>query len=115
MYSMQFFLKGLQATRKHKARFGQANAKCNYRAPNGLHLGRWQYDVKKRYQSGRLSPEQIDLLRELGFTFNIREHGGRIGLDKFIDYVKRHHSPDVPPGYRTASGYRLGLWQRYIR
>src|SRR5213592_4781292 len=115
MYSMEFFLKGLRATQKHKARFGRANAKFEYRAPNGLHLGRWQYDIKKHYHSGRLSREQIDLLRKVGFTFKIREQRARRGFDEFIDYIKRHHSPDVPSDYQTPDGYRLGQWQQNTR
>jgi hypothetical protein len=32
MYPMELFVKGLQVTRRYKARFGQANAKFEYKA-----------------------------------------------------------------------------------
>src|SRR5438034_5146902 len=115
MYPMQFFLNGLQATRRHKARFGRANAKFEYRAPNGLHLGRWQYEIKKCYHSGRLSREQISLLQELGFNFRIRVTRGRQWIDDFIEYKRRHRSTDIPSDYRTREGYRLGVWQQNTR
>ena len=117
MYSVELFIKALQATRKHKAPSGHANAKFEYRASNGMRLGRWQYRIRKRHQSGGLSPEQISLLQELGFNFDPAEKTKKLrrGLDEFIAYRQRSHSPNIPRDYRTPTGYRLGLWQQNTR
>ena len=63
------FEKGFQETLVYKNSTGNPNAPDGYRTPEGYKLGNWQNHQKQFYRKGKLSPDRIKRLEEIGFKW----------------------------------------------
>ncbi|HHT9144666.1 MAG: helicase associated domain-containing protein [Candidatus Brocadiaceae bacterium] len=59
------FEKGLMETLKYKEQFGDPNA------PDSCKLGKWQGKKRQAYKKGKLSPERIKRLEDIGFKWQL--------------------------------------------
>ena len=109
------FEKGFQETLLHKGNTGNSNVPQHYQTPEGYLLGSWQTTQRGNYNKGKLSPERIRRLEEIGFEWERLEEKFEKGFQETLLYKKRTGNPNVLKSYRTAEGFRLGEWQRFLR
>ncbi len=109
------FEKGFQETLLYKERTGNPNAPKYYRTPEGFKLGIWQRTKRVKYRKGELSPDRIERLEEIGFTWEIWEEQFEKGFQETLLYKESTGNPNAPAQYKTAEGYQLGSWQSVLR
>ena len=76
----------------------------------GFKLGAWLSNQRTRYKSGKLSEEQIELLENIGMTWNVNEAKWQEGYSYALEYFKKNKNLYIPQDYLTGDGYRLGSW-----
>ena len=115
------FEKGFNETLKYKELFGDANAPISYKTHEGYALGKWQSHLRDKYKKGKLSPERIKRLEDIGFRLgNIQiklpsDESFERGFTETKKYKEQHGNANVPHSYKTSQGYKLGQWQAYQR
>jgi superfamily II DNA or RNA helicase len=102
-------------TLKYKDDFGDANVPYSYKTSEGFSLGGWQANQRVHYRKGKLSPDKIKRLEEIGFSWERLEEKFEKGFQETLLYKKNTGNPNVPDGYKTHEGYWLGGWQSYQR
>ena len=113
------FEKGFQETLKFKKTRGYPNASHRYITPEGFRLAQWQAHQRNNFIAGKLSPERIQRLEDIGFKWVLLDLDEKFekGFQATLDYKAATGDPNAPQGYKTQEGYRLGSWQgtqRYI-
>jgi hypothetical protein len=110
------FERGLVETRRYKKAFHKANAPVAYRTPEEFRLGGWQVSRKREYRENKLSQEQIKSLKNLGFNFDIRPLKTlQKGYEETLKVKERTGNPNVVRLYKTKDGFKLGIWQAFVR
>ena len=101
---------------------GDLDVPKRYVTAEGLPLGSWlatQRKVKRGLCNGRLTQEQIERLDSIGMIWENRlELRWERGFAQAEAYYGAHGNLDVPAGYETEQGFRLGDWivkQRQMR
>ena len=87
-----------------------------YVAESGLKLGTWISYQKDAYQKGLLSPEQIYRMEQIGMNWGERNY--RRWMEQYHAaerYYWEHGNLDVPAGYVTEDGIKLGKWMTTLR
>ena len=64
------FEKGFQETLRYKESTGNPNAPIDYKTAEGYRLGTWQRSQRRNLQKGKLSPDRIKRLEEIGFIWD---------------------------------------------
>jgi len=109
------FEKGFQKTLLYKERTGNANAQASCKTEEGYPLGTWQSSQRYKYKKGKLSPEKIKRLEEIGFKWKIQaeqyEEQFEKGFQETLKYKNSTGNPNAPRKYKTVEGYQLGTWQ----
>ena len=108
------FEKGFQETLIYKESRGNPNAPDDYITAEGYSLGTWQRTRRGFYKKGKLSPDRIKQLEEIGFSWSIFEEQFEKGLQETLIYKESTGNPNAPDDYKTAEGYTLGHWQRSL-
>jgi predicted chitinase len=109
------FEEGFQETLLYKESTGNSNAPASYKTSEGYLLGSWQGNQKYNYRKGKLSPERIERLENIGFTWEIREEQYEKGFQETLLYKEKTGNPNAPASYKTHEGFRLGSWQASLR
>ena len=65
------FEKGFRETVLYKKSMGNPNAPHGYKTPEGYRLGPWQNHQRWFYKNGKLSPDRIKRLEEIGFKWRM--------------------------------------------
>lgn len=81
-------------------------------------LGRWCFFTKRLYQQGKLLPERIKLLEDMGFTWENFDYYWEEGYGHAKAYFKEHGNISCKTNYVCDDGYKLGSWinrQRKVR
>lgn len=85
-----------------------------------LPLGEWISYQRKRYKKNKMKAEEISKLEELGINWQIRKFRS---WDEYYEQARCYYSKygdlEVPSGYITENGIKLGVWiiiqrERYI-
>ncbi|MBI4745015.1 MAG: helicase associated domain-containing protein [Deltaproteobacteria bacterium] len=66
------FEDGITETLKYKQEFGTPNAPLRYQTVAGFKLGIWQSHKKQAFKKGKLSPDKVKRLEDMGFKWNCR-------------------------------------------
>jgi helicase associated protein len=66
------FERGFQETVLYKKSMGNPNGHFGYKTPEGYPLGSWQSHQREFYKNGKLSPDRIKRLEEIGFKWRLR-------------------------------------------
>ena len=85
----------------------------NYVDENGLRVGRWLTNQRRKYRADKLDPGQERLLRGVGIDF--QDYTEKLWAEGYHQAVKYHGThPDmmVQVAYRTEDGFALGEWLR---
>jgi len=99
---------------------GNPNAPLLHKTPENYLLGSWQNHQRQFYKKGKLSPDRIKRLNEIGFIWMIvNVKPNRLGWDFWYklttEYKNEFGNPNAKVSYKTAEGYRLGSWQSHQR
>ena len=100
-----------ELTIRYMNEFGDASAPRSYKTSEGFRLGSWQSHQRKNYKKRKLSPDRIERLEKIGFTWEKLEEQFEKGLQETLLYKEKTGNPNVPQSYKTVEGYRLGSWQ----
>ncbi|MBU4582086.1 MAG: helicase associated domain-containing protein, partial [Proteobacteria bacterium] len=112
----ELFEKGFQETLLYKQSTGNPNAPRGYKTDEGFRLGIWQKIQRGNYKRGKLSPDRIKRLEEIGFTWREKiEELFEKGFQGTLFYKESTGNPNVPNKYKTAEGFGLGSWQNNQR
>ena len=86
----------------------------SYIGENGKALRNWIYLQRKRRGESKLSDSQIEKLTAIGMIWekqsDIWEEKWEENYALLANYVKNNGTANVPVGYVTPSGIRLGKW-----
>ena len=107
----ELFEKGFQETIVYKERTGDPNATFEFKTPDGYKLGTWQDSQRSRYNKSKLSPDRIQRLEEIGFTWGLLDEKFEKGFQATLDYKEATGDPNASYKYKTKEGYRLRVWQ----
>jgi hypothetical protein len=110
------FEKGFKETLIYNKSTGNPNAPRNYMTPERYRIGRWQEVQKRSYNTGKLSPDRIKRLEEIGFKWKVMENKPhRLGWDRWYElnmkYKDEFGVANAANNYMTPERYRLGRWQ----
>ena len=94
--------------KEYVGEYGTLHIRDEYRSKNGVDLNRWIMRQRAVYRSGKLSPERIQLLEEIGVTWT-RPDIWNERFELAMDYYRRHHSLDIP-GDVTVGGLKFKWW-----
>jgi len=111
----ELFEEGFQETLLYKERAGNPNASQGYKTTEGYSLGTWQSSQRLKYKKGKLSPDKIERLEKIGFTWEILEEQFEEGFQGTLLYKERTGNPNASQGYKTDEGFPLGTWQNHQR
>ena len=107
----EYFESGLRETLLYKEKTGNPNATKHYKTAKGFPLGAWQSNQRTRYKAGKISPERIKQLEDIGFKWDKFEEYFEKGFQETVLYKKSTGNPNVLKSYETAEGFLLGYWQ----
>lgn len=110
-----------QALLTYYREHGNANVPKTYRTDDGVALGVWLYNTKRKHrtsggaslnsnQKERLALLGVDLSYEFSFEKQWTE-----GLTHAERYYREHGDLLVPRGYKTKDGFALGNWITRLR
>lgn len=115
------FEKNYHAAVEYHREHGDLNVPLYYVAPDGIRLGAWLASLRtaqnnKTSKRAPLTEAQIALLDELGFSLrNKHDLNWEKSYAAACDYKKKYGDLNIPVGYVTEDGCRLGRWIRRQR
>ncbi|MCD7885009.1 MAG: Helicase associated domain protein [Lachnospiraceae bacterium] len=107
------------AAKRYREKHGDLNAPAMYVDEEGVALGAWLSDIRALKNAGGhqtfLTPERIQKLDELGMTWDMLDYFWERNYAAAANYYREHRDLNVPAGYVTEEGIRLGTWIYRIR
>ena len=91
----------------YKNEFGNCNVPRKYRTRDGINLGHW---VGNQRRKSYMPIIQKKLLDELGFVWDVLESQWMYGLNKLIEYKKKYGNMDISRQYLDEDNFNLGNW-----
>ncbi|GAA4263431.1 DEAD/DEAH box helicase [Dactylosporangium darangshiense] len=102
--------------RRFRQQYGHLNVPWRYKTPDGYGLGEWVRIQRQR--SVKLTAKQCDALTAIGMNWGAsatREQLWTRGYTAAASYARERGHLNVPRGYVTPSGFKLGEWISNIR
>ena len=91
--------------------YGHARVPMAYVTPTGFSLGSWVGTARRKHSKGQLSVDRVRSLETIsGWSWGILDDAWEEGFRILEEYVADGGDPNVPYGYTTQDGYRLGSW-----
>jgi superfamily II DNA or RNA helicase len=107
------FSTNLAALTTYVAREGNARAPKTHCEGN-IALGRWLSTQRSAHIQGKINPERVALLDELGMSWDQKEDDFQVNLAALTTYVAREGNARVPRSHREG-GISLGKWLKTRR
>ncbi|MCD7956325.1 MAG: Helicase associated domain protein [Lachnospiraceae bacterium] len=102
------------AARRYREKYGDLNVPAKYVDGEGVALGGWLSDLRAWKSAGGrqmcLSADRIQKLNDLGMVWDVLDYYWERNYAAAYNYYREHRNLDVPPGYVTEDGIRLGTW-----
>lgn len=94
---------------------GNLDVPLNYVTADGIRLGLWLNNIRNAYKgvnpAYRLTEEQIFALNGIGMLWDRKnDRLWEKGYHAAVEYRREYGDLNVPAGYKTMDGYRLGAW-----
>lgn len=104
------FENGLRHAKEYAAEKGNLLVSRGYVCEDGFPLGEWIRSVRGRYSAGRLSPERVRKLEQIGMAWRAGEERFFGVLEDCRNYYAAHGDLRVPEDYVGSSGVKLSYW-----
>jgi ankyrin repeat protein len=89
----------------YQAQHGSADVPNQW--PEDPKLAAWVSNQRQKYKKNELTPQQIEMLELLGFSWSLRERGTWDDrLAELVEFKRRHGHFDVPTNYPAAPKLR---------
>ena len=82
----------------------------DYQTKSEEKLGKWIGNTRQAYKNGKLSPDKIKKLEDIGMVWNVQEYKRNRMYKLAEEYYNEHGDLLVPFDYKTKSGEKLGKW-----
>lgn len=109
----------LAAAESYHAQYGDLDVPAQYTSETGVALGQWIRNIRQQRASGsrcgELTPARIARLDGLGMvwdTFSFRWERNFLACSR---YYLEHGDLDIPSGYVSPEGLRIGAWLARLR
>ena len=90
---------------------GNLMVPVGYKEKDGLWLGEWVRQQRKKYKKGRLTPEQVQKLENIGIQWVIYQRPSWNHWYQMLqNYFYTYGNIEISSSYRTPDGYALGMW-----
>ncbi|MFJ2110574.1 Helicase associated domain protein [Streptomyces sp. NPDC087850] len=98
----------LAAFTVYRSEQGHLDIPAKYETPGGQKLGKALAGLRHKYRTGKLTPDRIKALEELGVVWSPRDAGWTEFLAACDRYIERNGDLRVPVSHVTPDGYTLG-------
>lgn len=109
----------LQSAKQYFAEYKDLNVPCGYKTEEGLELAAWisriRFYRKNDVQKAYLTPERIAELDKLGMIWSVPDHLWEENYAAAKIFYQEHGHLNVPTGYCSADGLKIGTWIRRQR
>lgn len=96
---------------KYYRAHGDLDLKINDVTPDGIRIGLWLSNQRKRRKEGKLTEEQIVRLDSIGMQWgSAYERKWDEGIAEARRYYAEHGDLNVPTSYVSPTGFKLGDW-----
>lgn len=96
---------------EYKKEHGNLNIPQNYITSDGKTLGLWLQTQRNNYRDGKLRPERIKLLEDIGISWRINK---RHSWSEMFLLAKKYYEENgnllIPRDYKAINGEPLGIW-----
>lgn len=96
--------------KKYYEKYNNLFVTTNYIAENGKNLYGWITLQRKKYFRSKLSKEQIDKLNSINIIWDPYTYKWMKNYELAKEYYKEHGNLNIPVGFITDSGVKLGMW-----
>lgn len=96
---------------RYREQYGNVNVPRKYETAENICLGRWLYVQQKALADGKLPADRAEKLLKLGVkpTDSLQERWQK-KYRLAAQYFEENGTLDIPEGYVSPDGVRLGLW-----
>ncbi|MCD7744937.1 MAG: Helicase associated domain protein [Lachnospiraceae bacterium] len=102
------------AAKRYREKYGDLNVPAKYMDEMGVALGAWLSDIRAWKSAGghqtSLTPERIQKLNDLGMIWDVLDYYWERNYTAAYRYYLEHRDLNVPAGYVSEDGIRLGTW-----
>ncbi len=98
------------ALESYQKQFGNLDVPEDYVTSQGIRLRAWVNNQRTRFKTGKLRPEQISRLENLGFVWSLQEQGWERMFVCARRYYEVNGNLEVPKTYLTDMGVNLYAW-----
>lgn len=96
---------------EYKKEHGNLNIPQNYTTSDGKTLGLWLQTQRNNYRDGKLRPERIKQLEDIGITWQINQHHSWDEMFLLAEkYYEKNGNLLIPKDYKALNGENLGVW-----
>lgn len=101
--------------KKFKKEFSIVDIALGYKTPDGINLGAWVNQQRKKFENGLIDNDKIKLLDDLGLSWNPDDEKWGKAFANLKEYSNEFGSCKVSLTHVTPDGFELGNWVRYQR
>lgn len=98
---------------------GNLNVKATYTTKSGVKLGSWLSNLrtykKNNIQQNYLTQDRIEALDKLGMVWDVPDYLWEQNYAACVEYHKKYGDLDIPSGYVSKEGLKIGAWVRRQR
>src|SRR5262249_24465695 len=103
--------KGFLHLRKFSEREGHSRVPDEYSTDDGYQLGTWVGEQRGNKDRGKLDAQRQQRLEKLpGWSWTVLSEPWDDGFSRLKEFSDREGHSQVPAGYKTDDGFRLGGW-----
>ncbi|MBQ8658074.1 MAG: Helicase associated domain protein [Clostridia bacterium] len=100
-------------------KYGDLKVPARYTTPTGVKLGAWINNLRTYRKSGiqknYLTQKRIEDLEQIGMLWTVPDYLWEKNYVAALEFYREHGHLDVPLGYVSAGGIKLGNWIRKLR
>ena len=96
---------------EYQKKHGNLNIPQNYTTSDGETLGIWLQTQRNNYRDGKLKPERIKLLEDIGINWRLKQcYSWEEMYCLAAEYYKTNGNLAIPRSYKAPNGANLGTW-----
>lgn len=104
------WMKNYECAKEYYLTHGDLNINSEFMTENGETLGVWIATQRYRYKEKKLGQDRIDLLNEIGMSWNRYVNKWDLGFLQAEKYYIKHGNINVKIDYITEDDFKLGVW-----